>query len=161
MPLGVKCSDNFIYARIFKNSRFYPKVEEGLPILLYLASDARLFYRAIIRKLEAIYDKGSHCYKIPGISRHIKGVIEGIKESENFKLVEIRPIEGSKALELLDQGYSRADGCLIELMVYYTKLEAKVVTKKDYCKIYYVCSESIKRSTTDHYYLEILDELRC
>ncbi|MCE4615166.1 MAG: DUF447 family protein [Desulfurococcales archaeon] len=157
----MKCTDNYIYARIFNDSRLYSKINDGIRIFIYPVLDARIFYQSLKGELKTIYTADSQCYIIPDIHTYVEGIIKRVTHSKNYKRIEVKPLNKSSALELLDKGYSRADGCLIELMVYYTKLQADVIEKNDYCKIYYVCSESVKRSTSREYYLKILDELRC
>ncbi|MCE4606490.1 MAG: DUF447 family protein [Desulfurococcales archaeon] len=161
MPLGIKCAKGYIYARIFENSRLYHRIKECMHIFIYPTLNAKIFYQSLKKNLKTVYSARHQCYIIPGVPIYIEGKINRVTQHDNYEVIEITPLNETKALTLLENGYSRADGCLIELMVYYTKLQANITSKEEYCKIYETCSKSIKRSTSDELYLKMMDELKC
>jgi len=161
MPLGVKCTKDHIYARIFKDSRFYPRIKEDMRLFIYPTLNAKMFYQSLKKSMKTVYNIEHQCYIVPDTPIYIEGRIDRIKQYDNYKVIEIEPLNRTKAFALLDNGYSRADGCLIEMMVHYTKFIANIITKEEYCKVYETCSKSIERSTTDELYLNIMDELKC
>ena len=161
MPLGVKCTKDYIYARIFKGSRFYHVLKESMRIFIYPTYNAEMFYKSLKKNLQTIYSIKHQCYMIPGIPTHIEGRIEKVNKYDNYKIIKVTPLDKAEAFKLLNNGYTRADGCLIELMVYHTKLQSNVISMKEYCGIFDICSKSIRRSTSNKLFLKILDELKC
>ncbi len=166
MPLGVKCSRNSVlYARIYEGSRLYNIIEDVSQAGIYTVSRATLFYESLGRLLDEklVKDYSEECFVIKGAEHYrIKVKITDITRKSNYKIIEMKPVNPEIAFNQIESaGYSRADGCLLEILVRYTKMRAGVITAEDYCMYYNLCGESVKRSTRNPEYLKVLEEIKC
>jgi hypothetical protein len=164
MPLGFRCVNNYLVARVYDNSRFQGNIDTGSNLEIYLVKDGLVFYKALKRALEIEYRKEAKCYIVKELENtvpKIQGIVTSIERGNGYVHIKVQPYN-KRALEILSiNGYTRADGCLIEILVYYTKCKAGVINANEYNAIYDICARSISRSSESEAYTEALDDLKC
>ena len=164
MPLGFKCADNHLVAKIYSNSRFQGIIKPGARLGIYLVRDGLVVYSALKKTLKPVYSERKKCYTIEEIEDEIPkltGTVTEIEKKEEYTQIHVQ-LNDDRGLETLSRkGYTRADGCLIEILVYYTKCKAGVLSPEEYYEIYRLCTRSILRSTRNKAYIKALDDLKC
>ncbi len=123
MPLGV-VHDAPGFFRVYRGTGLYERYKGGLLVLL-APVDPLDFYRSIRHELELLIDYESGC-PMPDAKRGSWFTCPGVPvgEAPEYRLYEC---EGPRPLLLAPwTGYSRAYGCLVELLVMATKAIAGV-----------------------------------
>ncbi len=164
MPLGFKCVDNRLVAKIYSDSRFQDVIKPDARLGIYLVRDGLAIYNALKINLKPVYSEKRKCYTIKDMEDKIPKLTGTVTETEKKKeYIQIYvQLNDNRGLETLSrEGYARADGCLIEILVYYTKCKAGVLRPEEYYGIYGLCTRSILRSTRNKAYIKALDDLKC
>ncbi len=129
MPLGVIVYGKQAYFRVFKNTRFYRLLRYSIPaILLFLPEDPLIYYQSINHSLESnpqIYASECPIVELPGkitLCNFPMRICDCV-DYDWYTCSLSHQLEYPNEMHV---GYSRAYGCLLELLVYYTKVKAHV-----------------------------------
>ncbi|HIQ10543.1 MAG TPA: DUF447 family protein [Pyrodictium sp.] len=160
-PLGVKVEDGLLKARVFPDTKLYNLMINSPLALLCLTLDPILFYLATLKHsidyskcnlllLVEVTSRKSHCSYC----------------ATHFTLRPIAMIE-TRSSQCKLQLYTRVLGCLVELLIVYSRvkhfvnnpLEATSLDCEHSCKIITVSLDCIKRATQNRMLLDVVKRL--
>jgi len=120
-PLGVKLEGELLWARVFRTTRLYALVSEGLRGSLNITYEPRAFFEPVFygRLLSLEISEGPLGPFLPSSSACVFIEVAGIKEEPDFKIVYLRPIKS----EVFGppRTFNRAFSALIEALVYFSR----------------------------------------
>lgn len=155
-PLGFLCKpgsfqENYpfpiLLGRVFPRTKLYQllsSINKG-KARIYLTNSGFDFYKAVFEHSPPVF---WYAY-MDGLFKTLPG----------REAIFIRFIPDTFVATDNIQAPSRADFCLIEILVWYTKYRSGIIEKAEYLEWYERCSHSIKRSSRDETYTRILDRL--
>lgn len=146
MPLGVYFEARPRF-RVYANSGLYRLLRDGVRVLLLLAPrDPLLFYESLTHRLERVLEWGGD--GCPVMSPRLGSwfsctptlVEEGL-DLDVYECLEFKHVVGTPP------PYTRVMGCLVELLVLYTKVKARVIEEGylEYAKWLRWCIERASR----------------
>ena len=144
MPLGLLMREEPLF-RVYRGTGLYRLLGRGRrPLYLLSPFDPMAFVYSVDHSLERRIEWEGKCPKVdPSIGAWFHCVAEFMEASDNADLYICR---GFKALTRSLHAYSRTYGCLVELLVLKTKVDAGVLGEDslDYARWLYWC---VRRSS--------------
>ncbi|MCE4624306.1 MAG: DUF447 family protein [Desulfurococcales archaeon] len=127
MPLGIVLFDNIAYFRIFRGAGLEGVIRESTGLILLLPLDPLLFADSLFHSLERSRWWRGECPHPPehlgSISVCSDPLLVYSDTIADHYMCQVKSVTAP-----VFQGYSRTYGCLVELLVYFTKARAGVFT---------------------------------
>jgi len=120
-PLGVKLGRGLLWARVFRTTRLYSLVSEGLRGSLNITYEPAAFFEPVFygRPLGLEIAEGPLGPFLPSSSACVFIEVAGMEEERDFKIVYFRPLR----TEVLrpPRAFNRAFPALLEALVYFSR----------------------------------------
>lgn len=155
VPLGIKLKNGVFIIRIFKGSRTYKLVAEGMVDSgrICLTNEATAFYLAMFKKEEAMGILKKFC------DAFIDFEIINVEPKKNYVVLYGEP----KSLEIVDRmpkGFTRASAAIIEAMVWLSKIPYIDKERRSIYENYVrMCIETVYRSSRSKRYRAIARDI--
>ncbi len=127
-PMGIDLKDEFVIVAPYIQTKTYRNVTSINELTINLTHDSILYFNSIYRKDKIRY-LSSRSVRPPVIDGNIDLYIEGVVTEMRVSPEHSRAILMVKPMEIYEGrgsrlAYSRANSCMIEALVYVTKIEA-------------------------------------
>ncbi len=127
MPLGLVLYDDLAYGRVYRDAGLYKLAGKMNCMLLLSPVDPLLFYRSLRHELE---DKIQYCGPCPcpdpRLGSWYSCAPQFYPDMGDFKPLTCANLKPQVSGRYNITAYSRVYGCLVELLVYYTRVIAGV-----------------------------------
>ncbi len=131
MPLGVVATDNLLWFRVFPGAGLSRLLSDSTSILLLAPRDPLWFAESLEHTLERRFQWSGGCPLIPGEDGLIiycgKPLLEGSVGGVEYYSCRVSRIEGRGC-----HVYTRAYGCLVEFLIYYTRVLAGIIERDEF-----------------------------
>ncbi len=161
LPLGLKYDRGFLIANVYRGSRTYELLSNGLAnkFTICITQKPETFFYAIFRKDIAIklFTESKCSRKLCDVC--IDAEIRDIEQEDQFIRVVLHPVQAI-VVHGYPKGFTRASAAIIEALIYFTKMSfATEEEKRKYFERIKLMKEIVYRSSERGIYRELIDDI--